>query len=93
MYDPHHLKSVLVSVLGPAASSAVNDSPIRVMISAVEAHPVTPHTGQVRRFYLARLRRSSKKLARRTASSRFEVSGFPVSSKPSQIWPVFGFTV
>jgi hypothetical protein len=34
MYDPHHLKSVLVSVLGPAASSAVNDSPIRVMISA-----------------------------------------------------------
>jgi patatin-like phospholipase/acyl hydrolase len=34
MYDPNNLKSVLLSVLGPDASSAVNDSPIRVMISA-----------------------------------------------------------
>jgi len=34
MYDPHHLEVVLTQVLGPAATSAINDSPIRVMISA-----------------------------------------------------------
>jgi hypothetical protein len=34
MYDPNHLKKVLVDVLGPAANWTVNDSPIRVMISA-----------------------------------------------------------
>jgi len=34
MYDPHHLHDVLASVFGPAASWRINDSPIRVMISA-----------------------------------------------------------
>ncbi|MBZ5580048.1 MAG: patatin-like phospholipase family protein [Acidobacteriia bacterium] len=34
MYDPTHLHDVLVSVLDKAASSVVNDSLIRVMISA-----------------------------------------------------------
>src|ERR1039457_405113 len=34
MYDPHHLRDVLVSIFGPAASWKINDSPIRVMISA-----------------------------------------------------------
>ncbi|MGA2198032.1 MAG: hypothetical protein ABSH40_22395, partial [Bryobacteraceae bacterium] len=34
MYDPTHLRDVLVSVLGSAASWAVNDCPIGVMISA-----------------------------------------------------------
>ena len=34
MYDPKHLQTVLTSVLGSAATSVVNDSPIRVMISA-----------------------------------------------------------
>jgi len=34
MYDPQHLHEVLVSVLGPAAAWAVNDAPIRIMISA-----------------------------------------------------------
>ena len=34
MYDPQHLDRVLHSVLGPAASWVVNDSPIHIMISA-----------------------------------------------------------
>jgi patatin-like phospholipase/acyl hydrolase len=34
MYDPNHLRDVLASVLGPAASWTVNESPLRVMISA-----------------------------------------------------------
>jgi uncharacterized protein len=34
MYDPQHLHNVLISVFGPAAAWAVNDCPIRVMISA-----------------------------------------------------------
>jgi uncharacterized protein len=34
MYDPQHLRDVLASVFGPAAAWAVNDSPLRVMISA-----------------------------------------------------------
>jgi predicted acylesterase/phospholipase RssA len=34
MYDPTHLRDVLVNVFGPAAAWTVNDSPIRVMISA-----------------------------------------------------------
>ena len=34
MYDPNHLRDVLASVLGPAASWTLNDSPLRVMISA-----------------------------------------------------------
>lgn len=34
MYDPKNLEKVLISVLGSAASSVINDSPIRVMISA-----------------------------------------------------------
>jgi hypothetical protein len=34
MYDPKHLHDVLVSVFGAASSWKVNDSPIRVMISA-----------------------------------------------------------
>src|SRR5580700_6721642 len=34
MYEPKHLEAVLTSVLGPAAASMVNSSPIRVMISA-----------------------------------------------------------
>ena len=34
MYDPRHLRDVLVSIFGPAASWKINDSPIRVMISA-----------------------------------------------------------
>jgi len=34
MYDPHHLHDVLVSVFGAAAGWTVNDSPLRVMISA-----------------------------------------------------------
>ena len=34
MYDPQHLYDVMTSVLGAAAAWAVNDSPIRVMLSA-----------------------------------------------------------
>ncbi len=34
MYDPKHLRDVLVSVFGPAASWVVDDCPIGVMISA-----------------------------------------------------------
>jgi len=34
MYNPTHLRDVLVSVFGPAASWVVNDCPIGVMISA-----------------------------------------------------------
>ena len=34
MYDPQHLHDVLVSVFGPAASWTINNSPIRIMISA-----------------------------------------------------------
>ena len=34
MYDPTHLRDVLVSVLGPAATWVVNDCPIGTMISA-----------------------------------------------------------
>ena len=34
MYDPNNLKKVLVSVLGPAANWTINDSPLRIMISA-----------------------------------------------------------
>jgi patatin-like phospholipase/acyl hydrolase len=34
MYDPNNLEKVLAGVLGPAASSVINDSPISVMISA-----------------------------------------------------------
>jgi len=34
MYDPTHLRDVMVSVLGAAASWTINDSPIGVMISA-----------------------------------------------------------
>ena len=34
IYDPQHLYDVLESVLGPAAKWTVNDSPIRIMISA-----------------------------------------------------------
>lgn len=34
MYNPEHLRDVLVSVLGPAAKWVVNDSPLPVMISA-----------------------------------------------------------
>jgi hypothetical protein len=33
MYDPRHLRDVLVSVIGPAASWIVNDCPIGMMIS------------------------------------------------------------
>lgn len=47
----------------------------------------------VRGSYLTRPRRSSSKLALRTASSRLDAKGFPVSSNPSQIRPVFGSTV
>jgi patatin-like phospholipase/acyl hydrolase len=34
MYDPTHLYDVMVTVCGPAPSRVINDSPIRVMISA-----------------------------------------------------------
>ena len=34
MYNPDHLRDVLVSVLGPAALWTINESPVRVMISA-----------------------------------------------------------
>jgi patatin-like phospholipase/acyl hydrolase len=34
MYDPHNLYKVLASVFGPAASWTVNDSTIRILISA-----------------------------------------------------------
>jgi patatin-like phospholipase/acyl hydrolase len=34
MYDPQHLYDVLVSVLGPAARWEVNNSPLKIMISA-----------------------------------------------------------
>jgi predicted acylesterase/phospholipase RssA len=34
MYNPQHLRDVLVSVFGPAAAWTINDCPIRVMISA-----------------------------------------------------------
>jgi patatin-like phospholipase/acyl hydrolase len=34
MFDPENLRDVLVSVLGPAASWIINDSPLRIMISA-----------------------------------------------------------
>lgn len=34
MYDPKHLRDVLVSVLGPNASWKVNDSPLRVLLCA-----------------------------------------------------------
>ncbi len=34
MYDPEHLREVLNSVYGPAAEWAVNDSPLRILISA-----------------------------------------------------------
>ncbi|MGA2590788.1 MAG: patatin-like phospholipase family protein [Bryobacteraceae bacterium] len=34
MYDPQHLHDVLVSVFGPSASWTINNSPIRIMISA-----------------------------------------------------------
>ena len=34
MYDPKHLHEVLVSVFGPQAGWTMNDSPIRVMLSA-----------------------------------------------------------
>ena len=34
MYDPKHLRDVLASVLGPAQSSNINDSPLRIMLSA-----------------------------------------------------------
>jgi uncharacterized protein len=34
MYDPQHLCDVLNSVFGPAADWAINDSPLRVLISA-----------------------------------------------------------
>jgi patatin-like phospholipase/acyl hydrolase len=34
MYEPKHLQKVLVNELGPAANWVVNDSPIRIMISA-----------------------------------------------------------
>ncbi len=34
MFDPDNLRDVLVDVLGPAASSIINDSPLRIMISA-----------------------------------------------------------
>ena len=34
MYDPQHLHDVLTAVFGPAASWRINDSTIRVMISA-----------------------------------------------------------
>jgi len=35
MYDPKHLHDVLVSVLGAAATWTINDSPLRVMLSAI----------------------------------------------------------
>jgi predicted acylesterase/phospholipase RssA len=34
MYNPNHLRDVLVSVLGPKAAWTINDSPLRIMISA-----------------------------------------------------------
>jgi hypothetical protein len=34
MYDPQHLRDVVASVLGPAADWTMNDSPLRIMISA-----------------------------------------------------------
>jgi patatin-like phospholipase/acyl hydrolase len=34
MYNPNHLHDVLASVLGPAAAWTMNDSPLRVMLSA-----------------------------------------------------------
>jgi patatin-like phospholipase/acyl hydrolase len=34
MYNPNHLRDVLASVLGPAKSWNMNDSPLRVMLSA-----------------------------------------------------------
>jgi len=34
MYDPHNLQKVLVSVLGAAADWVINQSPLRIMISA-----------------------------------------------------------
>jgi len=34
MYNPNHLRDVLVSVLGVAASWTINDSPLRIMLSA-----------------------------------------------------------
>jgi predicted acylesterase/phospholipase RssA len=34
MYDPQHLEVVLTAVLGSGATSVINESPIRVMISA-----------------------------------------------------------
>ncbi|HEY1206863.1 MAG: patatin-like phospholipase family protein [Bryobacteraceae bacterium] len=34
MYNPSHLRDVLASVLGPAAAWTLNDSPLRVMLSA-----------------------------------------------------------
>lgn len=34
MYDPAHLRDVLFSVLGPAADWVINDSPLRIVISA-----------------------------------------------------------
>ena len=34
MYDPKHLRDVLVSVFGPAAAWTINDSPLRIMLSA-----------------------------------------------------------
>jgi patatin-like phospholipase/acyl hydrolase len=34
MYDPQRLAAVLTGVLGPAAAAVVNDSPIRVMLTA-----------------------------------------------------------
>ncbi len=34
MYNPNHLRDVLASVLGSAASWSMNDSPLRVMLSA-----------------------------------------------------------
>ena len=36
MYDPTHLRDVLVSIFSTAASWSLNDSPLRVMISATE---------------------------------------------------------
>ena len=34
MYDPQHLRDVVASVLGPASDWTMNDSPLRIMISA-----------------------------------------------------------
>jgi patatin-like phospholipase/acyl hydrolase len=34
MYDPKHLRDVLVNVFGPAAAWKINDSPLKVMLSA-----------------------------------------------------------